>query len=224
MPVVRQGLAGGILDDNVSGFLNEGLRDWIALGGIALALLQTWLAVKAVVGTKSSHDGVKKTRVTLGPDGRNTYPRPAGWSAADDEERLLREYGALGVFSLLGSSIGLAAGVAITFAVIRGYLTLSAVAFDSLLTVCIAVVVAGAIFGIYGVWNWSKGRSASKHVLVMSLVRAGVIGLTIITVGVMWWCLGQNPNLIVVQALWHFVIAAFVLLLASAMVFVSPEK
>jgi hypothetical protein len=224
MPVVRQGLAGGILDDNVSGFLNEGLRDWIALGGIALALLQTWLAVKAVVGTKSSHDGVKKARVTLGPDGRNTYPKPAGWSAADDEERLLREYGAFGVFSLVGSSIGLAAGVVITYAVIRGYLTLSTGAFDSLLTVCMAVVVGGAIFGAYGVWNWSKGRSASKHLLVMSLVRAGVIGLTITTAGVVWWCLGQNSNLVVVRALWQFVVAAFLLLLASAMVFVGPKK
>lgn len=204
----------------MSGFLNEGLRDWIAVGGIALALLQTWLAVKAVVDAKSRGDGVPGVRPSQAePDRRTPYER----TRAAQDEKLLQDYGSLGVFSLLGSAIGVAAGVAITYALIRGHITLSTKAFSFLLAACSLVFVGGAIFGVYGVWFWSKGRSASKHLIVASLVRAGIIGLTIITAGALWWCLGENRDLLIAGALWNFILSAFVLLLASAIVFVGPK-
>lgn len=44
----------------MSGFLNDGLRDWIAVAGLALGIYQTWLAVKTTRASKErppSSDG-----------------------------------------------------------------------------------------------------------------------------------------------------------------------
>lgn len=207
----------------MSGFLNDELRDWIAVGGAGLAILQTWLAVKALVGTNNSREsvigaqGAQATRDQLDTYDRTLLPRE------DEDERLLRDYRSLGVFSLSASLTALAVGVLITCAVVWGYLPLSIKVLNWLFAACSVVFVGGAIFGTYGVWNWSKGRSPSRHLMVASLLRAGVIGLTIITAGALWWCLGENRNLVAAGALWNFILSAFVLLLASAMVFVNPK-
>ena len=206
----------------MSGFLNDGLRDLIAVGGAALALLQTWLAVKAVVGAKGSGDDGTRVQasaldLSAEPDRRTAYEQ----KRAAEDVKLLRDYGYLGVFCLLGSVVGLAAGVAISSRVIGGHTTLSSTTYNLLLAACMVVFVGGAICGAYGVWNWSKGRSASNHLLVVSLVRAGVVVLTIITAGALWWCLGENRDALIVEALWNFILSAGVILLASAIVFVK---
>lgn len=206
----------------MGGFLNEGLRDWIAVGGIALALLQTFLAVRAVGGeSKGIYGAVPSPRRSQAePDVRTPYEL----RRAAEDEKALRDSGSQGVFSLVASAFGLAVGIAITYAVARGHITLSMKAFSWLLAACSLVFVGGAIFGVYGVWFWSEGRSASKHLRVASLVRASIVGLTITTAGALWWCLGENRDAWIAGGLRNFVMAAFVLLLASAVVFVNPKS
>jgi hypothetical protein len=57
-------------------------------------------------------------------------------------------------------------------------------------------------------------RTRLRALLVVSLMRACVVCLTIVAAAAVWWCLEQNRDALIVEALWNFILAAGVILLA----------
>jgi hypothetical protein len=171
----------------MTGFLREDVRDYVALAGLALALLQTWLAVKAVRkarnGTESS-DPVKKTA---------NSPRPV---LTGEDVSFEHDMGSC-LFVVAG--IVAVVGAATVYATVLGYSAFLMRYMESVSSIFTTVLSFAVFIGGLMIVQWSRA-TGSRPVLKMSLVYGIWIAITLSAAFAWWWCFDKDVNNPLVRA------------------------
>jgi hypothetical protein len=167
---------------SMAGFLRDDVRDYIAVSGLALAVLQTWLAVKAVRKARRSVEGTSSDSVV------KPAPLPrASWG----EDVEFEHDGGSCLFVVAG--IVAVGGAATVYVAVLGYFAFLTRCVESVAGLFATVLFLAVFIGGILIVQWSRA-TGSRPVLTASFVYGLWIAVTVSAAYALWWCIGKNTS------------------------------
>lgn len=166
----------------MSGFLGDDARDYIAVFGLLLALLQTWLAVKAI---RKAGRGAE----SLSGDPVANMGSPLRVSPGEDAEF---EHD-MGSCLFVVSAIIAVAGAATVHATVLGYSAFLMRYMELVAGLFTTVFFLAVFIGGLMIVQWSRA-TGSRPVLTPSLVYGLWIAVTLSAAYVLWWCIDKDVH------------------------------